>query len=288
MGVDGKQAVVAKFPIAINAPPGSASTTDQEVSFAVSPDGCQLAATVITSADLALGYTSGTAWKLQTMRATVSGTAGVLHTWTSNLYPNSPGGFENLVLVGWDSAGPIVVVGSDLGLIGNPSSDFIANPDFVGGAVAHLAGDGTYGAGVGPPSCKAVQVSPRGDVACYEPGIGLSVFRSTGGTELDPVSVEVPGGTAYLAVGPSGVVALAGTGMGVAFGALGQWRGPNATSGTLPTQFYPEGWVDSRIVFGRIGNPGDPLDAALVRIGDAQPSAADLGFVGDFVGMLGG
>jgi hypothetical protein len=51
IGLDGKQTVVTKFPFTINisTQPGRASYVAQEVSFAVSPDGCQLVATVLTA-----------------------------------------------------------------------------------------------------------------------------------------------------------------------------------------------------------------------------------------------
>jgi len=54
---------------------------------------------------------------------------------------------------------------------------------------------------------------------------------------------------------------------------------------------YPSRWrFDSLTVFGLLGGAnsgGHDGDAALLRIGPAQ-QAEDLGFKGDFVGMLGG
>ena len=291
MGVDGKQAVVTKFPITIN-PPGS-NAGGQEVSFAVSPDGCQLAGTVLTvpAAGMTIPPTGGT-WTLQTMRATAGSAAEVLHTWTSTAYPNSPGTFENLVVAGWDSTGPVIVVGSDpvpqntayqgTRAESQPPVRYVQNADFFGGAVAHLGGDGTYGAPAGTAVCSVAQVSSMGDITCYQPGTGetfhLSVIQSTGDTELAPT--EVPDHT-FIAVGTSGRVELA-----YLSGQAGQWQDPDGQHGALPPNFYPEGSVNAQTIFGRGACWSACAGAALVRIGGSQPVLEDLGFQGDFVGML--
>jgi hypothetical protein len=307
MGVDGKQVVVTKFPMQLG---------EQAASFAVSPDGCQLAASILTPA-------VGTShWALQTMRADAGSPAEVLHTWTSVNPPNSksPNSFKHLVLVGWDSVGPVAVVGSTTsGWFGAPSAgpvDYVANPDFVGGQVVHLAGDGRAGPAATSSTCNAAQVSPAGEITCFQPGSAgtwiLTIASSTGGTEAAPIHIHVGeehstmGGLpcvvnfdfssftqcrgAYVAVGPGGLVAaswavaVSPIAAPAAVPTAGLWRGQDGASGTLPSFFHPEGWVDSQTIFGQHTVGLD--DAALVHLGGAQPTLEDLQFAGNFVGML--
>src|SRR5579864_4786620 len=174
MGVDGRQEVAARFPIGLH---------QQEVSFAVSPDGCQLAATVLTMPMVPLnpygepdinpaGPAPTGTWKLETMKAAFGGSTEVLHTWTGD--PETPGGFENIVLLGWDDGGPIAVAGSSLTMPSDFYGKPIANADFYGGSIAHLAADGTIGPSVSLAKCIPFQVSPQGDIACTE-GSSFSV-----------------------------------------------------------------------------------------------------------------
>jgi hypothetical protein len=296
MGVDGKQTVVTQFLIGLE---------QQEVSFAVSPDGCQLAAAVLTlppaPAPVAAGQSpaplSGK-WTLQTMSATAGSPAQVLHTWTSTDYPNSKSSaaFANLVLVGWDSTGPIAVVGSNLGEPANAFSVPISNRDFVGGFVTHLGGDGTPGRAIAFGGCTPAQVSPAGDVTCYTStaaGMRLSVLSTTGGTQLAPTDFALEKEGLYefssptVAVGPNGQIAVSGQIKGPVQ-TYGKERAPNS-SGGLPQNFLPEGWVDGGTVFGRLGegnSGGHNGNAAMLRL-DPVLKAEDLGFKGHFVGMLG-
>jgi hypothetical protein len=255
MGVNGKQEVVTQFLIGLDL---------EEVSFAVSPDGCQLAATLL---DLRSG-------QLRTMMASSGSKAKLLHTWANS---------QNLVVVGWDSVGPIVVVGSSLV---QPNDAYVGNPSFIGGYVAHLGGDGMPGPTATPPGCSAAQVSGSGAVTCYGRSSGnswkISVVRTTGGTEVatqdaPPPDLYVP---PYFAVGPNGLIAISGQRQ-----VPGVWRGLNGAAGVLPVGFVPESWVDAQTIFGDITGPGG--NVALVRIGGAQPAFEDLGFAGHFVGVLG-
>jgi hypothetical protein len=226
----------------------------------------------------------------------------VLHTWTSTDYPNakSSAAFANLVVLGWDSAGPIVVVGSNLGEPANNSVRVpIRNRDFAGGFVARLGGDGTPGQPIALGGYTPAQVSPTGQVTCFKStpaSMTLTVVRATGGTEVRPSDFALLKVGPYdfqaptVAVGPNGLLAVSGQGSFGPAAKAGAWRGPNGAGGALPALFYPEGWVDSQTIFGRNGNPfmsSGADEAALVRLGTVQPTLENLGFRGDFVGMLG-
>jgi hypothetical protein len=124
----------------------------------------------------------------------------------------------------------------------------------------------------------------------------LSVERAGGITERAPVDHPyLPEGpyensSPTVAVGPNGLIAVSGQIQAAStFQTSGQWWGPSG-AGSLPANFLPEGWIDPHTVYGLFGegdSGGHNGDAALLRIGPAL-RAEDLGFKGDFVGMLGG
>ena len=272
MGADGKPVTVARFPIGV---------TQQEVSFAVSPDGCQFAAAVLTippkgppTSSAPFPTVSGT-WKLDTMESASGGNASVLHTWTGTTYPGGQGSFHNVTVVGWDSTGPLVVLDAPLG---TQASAFIDNPDFFGGSLAHLDAQGMPSAPIAINTCTPMQVSVRADITCAAPSsdgqsVAISVLSSSGGVAVPPLTVP---GVPDVAVGPNGMIAV-----------TGQWRN-GAGSGTLPANFQPEGWIDSTTIFGRIGDPYQGSgDAALARLNGGHATIEDLRFAGDYVGVLG-
>jgi hypothetical protein len=268
MGADNLQHSAGKFPIGLD---------QQEVSFAVSPDGCQLVASVLTIPSKGPGPVTGQ-WQLQTMKAQVGGATQTLHTWTTSQPPDSSGAdpnFKNLVMVGWDAVGPIVVVGANLSAQNIPY--LVLNPDFIGGTLAHLGPDGTPGAPIRLPGCTAVQVSGAGTITCYSAGSGgqsgnVSVLDSSGAQQVSPFGVT---SSTEVAVGPNHLVAV-----------TGQWRGPSGVVGTLPANFHPEGWIDQSTIFGRLSDTNGIGDAALAHLSGTQATIEDLKFKGDFVGPL--
>jgi hypothetical protein len=265
IGSDNIQKTPATFPIGLD---------QQEVSFAVSPDGCQLVASILTIPSKGPGPVSGR-WELSTMKAQVGGPTQLLHTWSTPQPPDSPGAdpnFKNLVMVGWDAVGPIVVVGSSVGAQNIPYR--VINPDFLGGSLAHLAADGTPGPAIALPGCMAIQVSGAGTITCYgNDGHNdtVSVLDSSGAQLLSPFPLT---GLTEVAVGPNHLIALSG-----------QWRGPVGV-GTLPANFHPEGWVDQSTIFGRLSDSNGIGDAALAHLSGTQATIEDLKFKGDFVGPL--
>ena len=269
MGADGHQATVARFPITLQ---------QQEVSFAVSPDGCHLMATVLTIPPKGAGNpfpTLNGTWKLDVMAADAGGVAKTIRSWSSTEYPGQNGGFQNLVLVGWDAVGPLVVAGSDLG---TQNGNVIDNFDFFGGTVTHLAADGTPGLAITTPSgCAPVQVTKVGDITCVaQSGDGstvtVEVVSSAGQVVVAPFTA---GGYLDVAVAAGGWIAVSG-----------QWRKGSAV-GSLPSNFEPQGWIDANTIFGRLGTAGNPPgNAAFAHLSGTSATLENLGFAGDYVGML--
>jgi hypothetical protein len=269
MGGDGRQATVAHFPIGL---------TQQEVSFAVSPDGCHLAAMVLTIPQKGPGNpfpTLNGTWKLDVMVADAGGQSSTIKSWSSTAYPGQDGGFQNLLLAGWDAVGPLVIVNAPLG---TQNIDFIDNFDFFDGSVAHLGPDGTPGQAVAMPAgCDARQITPDGDITCASqtgtgPQITVQVVNSSGQVVVQPFTVnDFP-------------VDAAASGGSIAV--TGQWRKGGAT-GSLPANFQPEGWIDANTLFGRLGTLGQPVgNAALAHLNGGGATVENLGFAGDYVGML--
>jgi len=263
----GKQSAVAHFTIGLS---------QQEVSFAVSPDGCHLVATVLTIPPKGpanpFPSLNGT-WKLDVMAADANGASRTIKSWTSTVYPGQSGGFQNVVLAGWDAQGPLVVVGSPLG---TQNGDLVDNYEFFSGSVAHMGDDGTPGAAVPMPSgCTPLRMTPAGDITCAAPsanGATLAVVSSTGQVEVPAFTVA---GYLDAAAGPGGAIAV-----------TGQWR-KGSTVGTLPANFQPQGWIGADTIFGRLATPGEPAgNAALAHLTGSGATIENLGFQGDYVGML--
>jgi len=265
----GRQSAVAHFAIGL---------TQQEVSFAVSPDGCHLMASVLTIPPKGPGNPfpslNGT-WKLDVMAADAGGTSRTVKSWSSAVYPGQNGGFQNLVLAGWDAQGPLVIAGS---FLGTQNSGLVDNSDFFDGTVAHLGDDGTPGAAVPMPSgCAPLRMTSAGDITCASQVAGggsttIEVVSSTGQVEVPAFTVP---GYSDAAAGPAGAIAV-----------TGQWRKGSAL-GTLPAGFQPEGWVGPNTIFGRLGTPGEAAgNAALAHLTAGSATIENLGFQGDYVGML--
>jgi hypothetical protein len=267
----GRQTTVAHFTIGLS---------QQEVSFAVSPDGCHLAATVLTMPAKGPGNPfpslNGT-WKLEVETADAGGATTTVKSWSSTVYPGESGGFQNLVLAGWDAVGPLVIVGAPLG---TQNIDLIDNFDFFDGDVAHLGADGNPGTAVPVPTgCQAMQVTTDGEITC-----------AVLGSDSNDLTVQVVNSNGQVVVQPFTVSSLLPNDAAVrgAFIAItGQWRQGSST-GTLPANFAPEGWIDDDTIFGRLSTPGQPAgNAAVAHLSGSGASIENLGFQGDYVGMLG-
>ena len=265
----GHQTAVARFPITLQ---------QQEVSFAVSSDGCHLMATVLTIPPKGPGNpfpTLNGTWKLDVMEWDFAGAMKTIKSWSSTIYPGGQGGFQNVVLVGWDSVGPLAVVGPALG---TQNGNVIDNFDFFGGSVAHMGADGTPGPGIAMPNgCTPVRVTPAGDITCAAQSsdgtsVTIQVVSSSGAVEVPAFTVS---GYPDVAAATGGLIAV-----------TGQWR-KGTSIGTLPANFEPEGWIDPTTIFGRLGTPANPPgNAAIAHLTASGATIENLGFQGDYVGML--
>lgn len=156
----GRDTIVAGFPL---------TTAQQELSFAVSPDGKQLIAIVITAPpvhdpppkDLSQPFfKEGARWSMELERATAGGaTESVLIT---DLGPADRPTGSVTTIAGWDHVGPVALLETVLAAQSPPAS--VRLP---GGALTHLRADGTYLDRIGGSNCHPLDELPNGTILCY-------------------------------------------------------------------------------------------------------------------------
>jgi hypothetical protein len=120
-----------------------------------------------------------------------------------------------------------------------------------------------------------VQLSAGGDITCVtqsgDSGT-VFVFNTSGVQQAGPLTLAA---RADVAVAGGGLVAMSG-----------EWVKGNV-NGTLPPNFQPEAWIDPNTIFGRMIAPGQPAgNAALAHLTGGGATVENLGFQGDYVGML--
>jgi len=296
LGPTGDTAAVASFPL---------TQKQQEVSFAMSPDGQKIVASFLTLPDIhwppppptpTPSATSSpepsaapaASYVLQVLEADAGGPTKALSRWDS---VNSPdmlggGGFQMLRLVGWDGEGPVALVGAYLGT----QNGLFDRQTLFGGHFAHLdlttglARQQILGACTGGSANRTWtqpwSISPDGLVVCAVMNAKVSV-RKPDGTKVVETSYPGPSGL-------GGSFALSANGRRLAMD--GQVVDVAGTTIALPPSFHPQGWLDNVTVVGGIamgplsGCHGS-FELGYVRL--STPSQVqDLGFCADFVGVV--
>jgi hypothetical protein len=167
---DGSTSVVATFPL---------SNAQQELGYAVSPDGAHLIATVLSTPSLhnpppqTLGdpiYQAGGHWTLKLETADAGGpTTTTLQRDLGTAYPSPT------EIVGWDKSGPLATTLTQLGAQqATPSAHIF-------GKLIHLAPDGTHLDALGGANCAAADELSDGTVICDD-WQQFSVRSSSGAT----------------------------------------------------------------------------------------------------------
>lgn len=232
---DRSSSVVATFPL---------TSAQQELSYAVSPDGAHLIALVLSTPPLhnplpqTLGdplFQDGGHWTLKLATADVGGaTTTTLQRDLGTAYPSAT------QIVGWDNKGPLATLNTNLGAQQAPLSAHL-----FGTPLIHLAADGTHLDVIGGPNCGATDVISNGTVICTVNAPDSFAVRTSTGATLWQSSVPSDNNYYYglwlspdadavavqgLVVTPAGVVSV----------------GPQATSG--PSQLTALGWLDAHTV----------------------------------------
>jgi hypothetical protein len=279
LDLTGTDTVVATFPL---------TTTQQELSFAVSPDGKQVVAIVLTfppvhdppPADLSQPYfKEGSRWSTEFERATSGGaTESVLKTDLGQVAVG-PMSFSTAIttIAGWDDVGPIALLGTQLAAQEPPPSDRM-----TGTALVHLGADGTHLDQLGGPGCRPLDVLPNGTTLCYTGNFPHSyeVRTSTG-----QLSWHEDLAASYYnpVLSPDGQRIVAQTGESSVL--FAQRSVPASVARLSPPstpQFSGLGWVGSSTLAGWSKASGTVL---LVDVANLQHQR-DTGLTGFFLGTL--
>ncbi len=245
--------VVARFPL---------QPAQEDVWFAVSPDGSRILAGILTFP--ALGPTpSGSPypslvgqWKFDLETAPAGGkTKTLVHLEVPQGDVPTP-----TFPVGWTVAGPVAMV---------PAYVTSQNA-WPGGPLYQIDDAGKKTTQLGGSDCDSASITSSGLIPCIS-GTGVVSVRDTTGKVL--WATEVEGFDALsLYISPDGQAISDGTNVETRAGGLVP----------MPSGFQIEGWLDSNTVVGRPGGDGD---LSWISLGDPT-KVHDLGFKGDFVATL--
>ena len=277
LSIQGQVVKVATFPLA---------SSQQMLSFAVSPDGSRLLGTVFTlpaKPNLACNGAPATGYALDVYSAPAGGSSTLLYHQSLQSSPSSV-----MALTGWDALGPVgtyPTVWASQG--GGPGST-------LGVAVRIDANTGKVVRQVADPSvCQVWDMAFSGDYLCLKNPVANSAgaydttlsLHSVSGAEITHFSVTTPDGSAccpfvapdeqHMVVGAY-YVSVVGARNGTRF---------NLGSNVPGKQFGATGWLDSGTVIGSVSSLSPSPNLAYVRL--TTPGATvSLGFPGGFVGTV--
>lgn len=261
LSLDGRVLAVVRFPL---------TSSQQEISFAVSPDGSRLMGIVLTlppkppSPPPMEGpeFLSGD-FKLDVYTAEIDGQPKLVR---HDHWPQDDPRHGGLQMIGWDASGPLASNSTSYCTQGGRGAHWYGDP-------VRLDTSGTPTVSLQGPGCNAVDVLPDGTFLCSgsidEQGGTLSVRRPDG-TEVWHYTGSQADSWAYLSPDKQAFV-------DVCCGVI------RRDGSNLKLPIFPEGWLDASTVIGT----GDSLgsDMELVRL-SAPAAAVDLGFSGTFVGAF--
>jgi hypothetical protein len=261
------------------------TSAQQGASFAVSPDGKQLIAAVLTYPTVvpapttsagqapAVPSTTSGSWSLDLELATDSGAAAVVHHWQGGT------GFRNLAIVGWDATGPLGMIDGYNGA----QQALFEGQRWAGGHVVRLGLDGSVGAAPLTADCTPVALGDADRIVCLLPGAGAHAgmlqVASLNGQVLWTAIQPTPD----IQMGQAGGFTLSPDGTRIAMdGVLVPQHGVNVS---LPITFMTRGWLNADTLIGMIQGT-EPMKIGILRL-NAGSSIENWGFSGQFVGILG-
>lgn len=250
---------------------------DEQMSFAVSPDGSQIEATMLyvpplppnASLDLPyMGRDPNSVWRNRTLLARTGEPPTVV---AEVDYRTSDGVPAPTEIVGWDSGGPLATVGTSLCAQSVPIGRLSTSQ------LIHLGPGGEHLAPVGGTSCRPLDFIPDGSVLCLDasqPPYSISVRNTSGQT-----SWSIPG------PGCGGLARLAPDGQRVLGITCVQIRDAAGTPRTAPAvgSKLLVGWYTSNVAVTAPNGPGGQLE--LVDTDDMSEVAA-VPAAGAFLGTL--
>jgi hypothetical protein len=257
-------------------------STKQVLSFVVTPDGRQAMATILTLPTLVPSATPSVCgqsqgdYVLDTYLAAAGGAAQrVSHVDAGPTpYPGNATSFRNVLLIGWDSTGPIADVGADWAVQNTPWS----GAKVIGGQLTRLNTDGSIGAELGGSGCTPFS-APVGERVICLPGVEAAVHNASVRTLSG--SVLWTGQTRSLGCCSVPVGALSPDGSQFAKEGQLVQLGSGATS-SLSASCQPAGWIDATTI---LCGGAESDDLGEVHLADAG-TFTDWHFKALFVGRL--
>jgi len=266
LGRDGNVTEVTRFPIA----------DQQQLTFAVSPDGRQLMASVLTvppfkeNPSYPWERDPGAKWTMQTLAANTGSAAWEVARVDYSDWP------APTVVVGWDSGGPLATLNTSLAAQNAPLS-----VRYTGAPLIHLASDGSHLGAVAGADCFPLDSLPDGTTLCATRNAYSApyIVRSPDGQPLWRLNVAA---NTY----PYNPV-LSQDGKRVVD--LGQLLAQDGSVKSVPgwrlNTWQQVGWVDRQTVVLGVSN-GALAHMLLIGVDDANAKPIDLGFSGYFAGVL--
>jgi hypothetical protein len=262
LGADGTIREVTRFPV---------TAAQQEVSFAVSPDGRELAGSVVTlppkpDPPPTPGYVPSGPYAMDVMTATAGSPATVTYhrSWTYADHVGSGAQF-----IAWDQGGPLATLPSMLGTQGGGPHQW------NGPTLVHFPNGRPGSTLPAPAGCVPMDLLRSGVFVCGAGDEAFEVLGPDGGARWHYQGPKGRDTLLYCFLSPDAQrVVSFGPSTSAVYTAVGS---PVA----LPSGFYHDGWIDSRIVAGSL------TSGHVAYVSLANPGrAVDLGFVGDFVGAV--
>jgi hypothetical protein len=260
------------------------TSPQQGVSFAVSPDGKQLIAAVLTYPTVtaapttsagqapAVPFTTSGSGSLDLELATDGGAAAVVHHWQSGT------GFRNLAIVGWDTTGPLGMIDGYNGA----QQALFEGQRWAGGHIVRLGLDGSVGAAPMSTDCTPIALGVGGRLVCLLPGAGAHTGLLQVATLDGHVLWTAIQPSPSLQQGQAGGFTLSPEGTRIAMdGVLVPQHGVNVS---LPDSFMTRGWLNADTLIGMIQGT-EPMKIGILRL-SAPNSIENWGFSGQFVGIL--
>jgi hypothetical protein len=272
LGVDTTVRQVASFPIG----------SQQEASFAVSPDGLHLLGSVVTFPP-----------KPATDACTSQGTGFAPGDWSEDVYAADAGGASRLIshrnwpqtqppnvlsLVGWDALGPIGTYPTGYGTQGGGP----VREGWYGTAVRVDAANGNIQRQLGTDNCFADDVAADGSYVCSAPD-AVDVFNPDGSVSWKYSAPNQGYMVPLLSPDLRHVEALGPLVMGKDGSSIpiGNFQ-PNAP---FDNEFFAGGWLDAQTLIGWRSSSTVYNEMTIVRL-SAPSQLVDLGFQGTFVGVV--
>jgi hypothetical protein len=288
---DGKGVIRRLAPDGSNTQAGSVTVSNgqQELAFAVSPDGKVIDATVLTLQPVVPASDtnpfSGPGPGPMHLELTQIQVGGASKSLSSKDIPQEPFPAPILQMVGWDSTGAIATANTALG------TQNLTFPHWFGQA-HHLDNNGNFisSAEFGGTGCNAQQALADATVLCVtDDRSSVSVRNSSAQVQwsLPKLAANSQGYYAALSMSPDG--SMVAVGGGATGGPAGIYKKTGATV-TFPSNmknFLPEGWLDADTVIGTNGQgtPMAPDQMWLFRL-SSPTKGVDLGFKGNFAGVV--